>query len=383
MPIALIAQRRRCYSAFTPSAQAALTGTVTTATEANIVSGGKTIILTLTNDTWVASGATFDAQRQNIINGCTASSSPTDGWNDEVKSTMVVGNVVRTSATVVTITLPAVAGYSISDGETVTVTIPSTALTSGQTLVASPTFAITADSTSWILENSWDTSPAYPTVPSPWSVGGIHGSATWTDSSGATRATMADNFPSGVGAGTLEVSGGNHKWFRMDADYLLSANFYGNPVNWKLSEFILNGGNHYIPALRGATSDPLFLRAALQGCTNLTGVVAVVGSWAGDMTGGNADQSAVETPRNTLVNISARGILNSASTADGQLKIYQDDVLVLHCTTINWANTPTVDAYQLMVLINGGGAGEPTVGVTYAQIKNRRTYYADSDPGDF
>ena len=46
-----------------------LTGTITTATNSDVASGGKTIILTLTNDTWVADGATFNAQRQNIING--------------------------------------------------------------------------------------------------------------------------------------------------------------------------------------------------------------------------------------------------------------------------------------------------------------------------
>lgn len=52
------------------STSVALTGTVTASiTEADIVTGGKTIILTLTDDTWVAAGATFDAQRQAIIDG--------------------------------------------------------------------------------------------------------------------------------------------------------------------------------------------------------------------------------------------------------------------------------------------------------------------------
>ena len=54
-------------------ASAAVTGTITSSTdEDDIVSGGQTIVLTLTNDTWVASGATFDAQRQNIIDGLLA-----------------------------------------------------------------------------------------------------------------------------------------------------------------------------------------------------------------------------------------------------------------------------------------------------------------------
>ena len=47
-----------------------LSGTVTTTiTEADIVTGGRTIILTLSGDTWVASGTAFDAQRQFIIDG--------------------------------------------------------------------------------------------------------------------------------------------------------------------------------------------------------------------------------------------------------------------------------------------------------------------------
>lgn len=51
-------------------ASAALTGTVTaTIDESDIVTGGNTIILTLTGDTWVASGAAFEAQRQAIIDG--------------------------------------------------------------------------------------------------------------------------------------------------------------------------------------------------------------------------------------------------------------------------------------------------------------------------
>ena len=49
---------------------ATLSGTVTASiTESDIVTGNKTIILTLTGDTFVADGTAFDAQRQAIING--------------------------------------------------------------------------------------------------------------------------------------------------------------------------------------------------------------------------------------------------------------------------------------------------------------------------
>ncbi len=121
----------------------ALTGTVTSTTYASdIRAGGKTIILTLTSETWVASGGTFDAQRQAIINGLTSASSETNGWNNEVKAKIAVTDVVRTSATVVTITLDAEAGYDTVSPETITVTVPAAALTGAGALVATPTFTV-------------------------------------------------------------------------------------------------------------------------------------------------------------------------------------------------------------------------------------------------
>lgn len=133
---------------FTPSGAttAAITGTaVPTITEADVVAGGKTILITLTGDTWVAAGATFDAQRQNIINGLDAAASPTNGWNNEVRDKEVVTAVVRTSSTLVTITLTAQAGYDVAATETITTTIPATALvTSAGAITGSPTFTVTA-----------------------------------------------------------------------------------------------------------------------------------------------------------------------------------------------------------------------------------------------
>lgn len=46
-----------------------VTGTADNATESQIVAGGRTIILDLLGDTWLASGAPFDGQRQAIIDG--------------------------------------------------------------------------------------------------------------------------------------------------------------------------------------------------------------------------------------------------------------------------------------------------------------------------
>ena len=134
------------------TASIALSGTVTSSTEADIVAGGKTIILTTTGDTWVAAGGTFDAQRQNIINGLTSAQSETLGWNNTVKLLQGVAGVVRTSDFIVTITLDAQITYDITATETITVTIPSTALNLAAALVASPTFNVTAGGAAFVAK---------------------------------------------------------------------------------------------------------------------------------------------------------------------------------------------------------------------------------------
>ena len=123
-------------------ASTALTGTITTATEVDIRTGGKTIVLTLTGDTWVADGATFNAQRQNIIDGIDSAQSEALGWDAEVKAKIPVTGVVRTSDTICTITLSAQAGYRITANETITAIVPGSALTAGNPLTASPTFVV-------------------------------------------------------------------------------------------------------------------------------------------------------------------------------------------------------------------------------------------------
>lgn len=124
---------------------AAITGTITpTATEANVVAGGKTIIITLTSDTWVASGGTFDGIRQDIIDDIDSAQSEANGWDAVVKATQGVSGVVRTSDTVVTITLDAFATYNITADETITVTVPASAVVGGNAIVATPTFQVTA-----------------------------------------------------------------------------------------------------------------------------------------------------------------------------------------------------------------------------------------------
>lgn len=134
------------YTVVTITATGSIIETTTSVTrESHIVAGGRTLILTVTGDTWVASGATFDAQRQNIIDGIDSAQAEANGWDAEVKAKMGVSEVVRTSNTVVTITLAAQAGYNITAQETITATVPGTALSGGSAIVASPTFRVVPD----------------------------------------------------------------------------------------------------------------------------------------------------------------------------------------------------------------------------------------------
>lgn len=154
IPDGTVSQRDRQAAAFlysgilstSPPTVAIITGTASGGlTEAEVVAGGKTIIITLTNDTWITAGALFNAQRQAIINGLDSAQAETFGWDAVVKALQGVAGVVRTSATVVTITLDAQATYNIAANETITVTVPASALsTSLVAVVATPTFNVTA-----------------------------------------------------------------------------------------------------------------------------------------------------------------------------------------------------------------------------------------------
>jgi hypothetical protein len=130
---------------------AAITGTISDgATSPEIQTGGQTAIVTLTNTTWVAAGATFDAQRQNIIDGFVSASSETNGWNNR-RSDFAVTDVVRTSAIIVTVTFSASSTYTISAAETITLTVPATAI-GGTALTATPTFVITPN---FVSSGTW------------------------------------------------------------------------------------------------------------------------------------------------------------------------------------------------------------------------------------
>jgi hypothetical protein len=138
--------------AATPTA--ALTGTITAGvTEADIVTGGKTLIITLTNATWIAAGAgSFDLQRDEILAGIDSAQSEATGWDAVPKVSQSLGGIVRTSDTVVTITWDAFATYNITAQETITVTIPSTAVVEAVPIVATPTFTVSTAVTTRIKD---------------------------------------------------------------------------------------------------------------------------------------------------------------------------------------------------------------------------------------
>ena len=125
---------------------AVLTGTAITGgvTEAQIATGGETIIITLTADTCVATVAADNAITDAIIAGIDGDVAAGTGWDAKVKAPMAFTDITRDSATQVTIVLPAGTDYAISTDETVTVTIPATALTiSASAVVATPVITVT------------------------------------------------------------------------------------------------------------------------------------------------------------------------------------------------------------------------------------------------
>jgi len=122
--------------------------------EGDIVTGSKTLVITLTNDTWVATAGDNNAITTAIIAGIDSDGVEGTGWDAVVKANMVHGDITREVDNVtLTIILAAEATYNITASETITVTIPTTAVASAVEIVATPTFVI-----------SVDTSPAVQTM---------------------------------------------------------------------------------------------------------------------------------------------------------------------------------------------------------------------------
>lgn len=135
---------------------AAVTGTIRPSSlESAIVAGSKTVIFTLTNATFVTDAlgdpTPWDDNIEDFINAIVATASPANGWNNEVLAEILADPsvFVRTSDTVATLTLPAVAGYAIDADETIAaIVIPASILQEDVAIVATPNpaFTITAES---------------------------------------------------------------------------------------------------------------------------------------------------------------------------------------------------------------------------------------------
>ena len=124
---------------------ASISGTLITTppTESDIVTGGKTLVITLKNDVWaqdvVSTGAKLDSLIDNIK---TTTSTPWDDVQSLLRSNH--SNVVRTNDKVLTITLPAVPSYALTQDQTINVSIPSIALATSSVPITAGSFTVKA-----------------------------------------------------------------------------------------------------------------------------------------------------------------------------------------------------------------------------------------------
>ena len=141
---AVPAEQPKLVVDYSTGPSAALSGSlVTSADETEILVAGETLIITLTNDTWDPTVGADNAITTALINGIDSAGVEAAGWDAVVKAGLTFSDVARTSDTVVTITLGAEPTYLITADETITVTVPATAVVGGDAIVATPTFDIT------------------------------------------------------------------------------------------------------------------------------------------------------------------------------------------------------------------------------------------------
>lgn len=112
---------------------------VASGTVATIVTG--TASLALSNPTIVASAPKFADVRRAILDAIDGSLAEAHSWDTE-KANLPVTDVVRTSDTVVTITLSALGNYAITEDEVLQILVPAKAVLSGFGITATPTVTI-------------------------------------------------------------------------------------------------------------------------------------------------------------------------------------------------------------------------------------------------
>ena len=121
-----------------PNISTNLTGPGISMNESDVVAGGKVVEITISGDTFVATAGDDNAITTATLQGLSGSAA----WNTNVRDTLTHAHLVRTSDTVLTLTLPACAGYNITELDTITWTLPGSAITSGSTSIASPSIII-------------------------------------------------------------------------------------------------------------------------------------------------------------------------------------------------------------------------------------------------
>lgn len=106
-------------------------------TETDIVNGGKDLIFTLSSTEWVATIGADNAITTAFLAIFDGDKIGAGYWDTEMS--LDYTHLTRTSATVLTLTLPATAGYDCSETETVSIgNIPTTATEYGEALTPSP-----------------------------------------------------------------------------------------------------------------------------------------------------------------------------------------------------------------------------------------------------
>lgn len=118
---------------------AVLAGAVLTATESDIVTGGKDLVITLQNDLWAQDIATNSAKRNALVAGITAETEPAIWAAVGASATLV-----RNSDSVLTITLPAAPNYAIGSEQKINVVIPAGSTANSTGLIPVGSFTLKA-----------------------------------------------------------------------------------------------------------------------------------------------------------------------------------------------------------------------------------------------
>ncbi len=113
---------------------AVLSGTMlsTTVSETDILTGGKTLKITLSDGQWVTDIKTNETKRNALFSGLVATTDAAS-WAKVVTALKAAGQyaIERTDNYTVTITLPSVSGFNIAANQYITMTIPATCMIGG------------------------------------------------------------------------------------------------------------------------------------------------------------------------------------------------------------------------------------------------------------